>query len=100
MGAELLQKVNRDTLKFAMKASAANVSGIWRDVYKDPVTDQGKASKRGRLAVVSVPNGEVKTVREEDLGKRENSLEVIYRNGKLLQSCTLEDVRQRAQGHI
>jgi nicotinic acid phosphoribosyltransferase len=52
MGGELLQKVNRDTQKFAMKASAACVNGEWRDVYKDPITDSGKRSKKGRLALV------------------------------------------------
>lgn len=52
MGGELLQKVNRDTMKFAMKASAAKVDGLWRDVFKDPVTDSGKRSKKGRLAVI------------------------------------------------
>jgi nicotinamide phosphoribosyltransferase len=52
-GGALLQQVNRDTLKFAMKCSAAKVNGEWRDVYKDPVTDKGKKSKRGILAVRS-----------------------------------------------
>ena len=51
MGGELLQNVNRDTLKFAMKASAIEIGGHWSDVYKDPVTDAGKRSKRGRLAL-------------------------------------------------
>lgn len=64
MGGALLQKVNRDSLKYAMKASAIDVSGTWHDVYKDPVTDTGKRSKRGRLSVR--PNGE--TVRAESAG--------------------------------
>lgn len=51
MGGALLQKVNRDSLKFAMKASAAQVGDEWRDVFKDPITDKGKRSKRGRLGV-------------------------------------------------
>jgi nicotinamide phosphoribosyltransferase len=37
MGAGLLQKVNRDTLSFAMKTSAIRIAGEWRDVYKQPV---------------------------------------------------------------
>ena len=32
MGGELLQKVNRDTQKFAMKASAIQINGEWQDV--------------------------------------------------------------------
>lgn len=48
-GGDLMQKVNRDTLKFAFKCSAIKVNGEWRDVYKDPITDSGKKSIRGRV---------------------------------------------------
>lgn len=96
MGAELLQKVNRDTMKFAMKASAVRVNGLWRDVYKDPVTDTGKRSKKGRLALVRRGNGVIGTIREKDLGGRENLLQPVYRNGKLLNEQDLEDIRCRA----
>lgn len=47
-GGDLMQNVNRDTLKMAIKCSAIKVNGEWRDVYKDPITDQGKKSLRGR----------------------------------------------------
>lgn len=46
-GGDLMQKLDRDTCGFAIKASAAKVNGEWRDVFKDPVTDQGKRSKAG-----------------------------------------------------
>lgn len=48
-GGDLMQKLDRDTQKFAIKCSAAKVKGEWRDVFKDPITDQGKRSKRGIL---------------------------------------------------
>ena len=48
-GGDLMQKVDRDTCKFAIKASAAKVNGQWRDVFKDPATDTGKRSKAGLL---------------------------------------------------
>jgi nicotinamide phosphoribosyltransferase len=47
-GGDLMQNVNRDTCKFAIKCSAIKVNGEWRDVYKDPITDKGKKSLRGR----------------------------------------------------
>ncbi len=50
-GGDLMQSVNRDTCKFAIKASAIKVNGEWRDVYKDPITDLGKTSKKGRQVV-------------------------------------------------
>lgn len=53
MGGALLQMVNRDTQKFAMKCSAAQVNGEWVDVFKEPVTDPGKSSKKGILDTVN-----------------------------------------------
>jgi len=51
-GGALLQKVNRDTLKFAQKACAILVDNKWVGISKDPVTDPGKASKEGVLTLV------------------------------------------------
>ncbi|MFV8781504.1 nicotinate phosphoribosyltransferase [Microbulbifer sp. SA54] len=96
MGAELLQKVNRDTMKFAMKASAVRVNGLWRDVFKDPITDTGKRSKKGRLALVTRGNGTLHTIREQDLGNRTNLLQTVFRNGELLIDQTFEAVRALA----
>lgn len=95
MGGELLQKINRDTQKFAMKASAIRINGEWRDVYKDPVTDPGKRSKRGRLALIKDQQG-YRTVREDELGDRPNALMKVFRNGDMLVDWTFDDVRERA----
>jgi nicotinamide phosphoribosyltransferase len=95
MGGGLGQMVNRDTLKFAQKASAALVNGVWRDVYKDPVTDSGKRSKRGRLALVR-EHGHWETVRDEDrVGV--DYLEPIFCNGELLRDQTFADIRARSE---
>jgi len=50
-GGALLQKLNRDTFKCAFKCAEITVSGKPRDVFKDPITDSGKASKKGRLTL-------------------------------------------------
>ena len=52
MGGALLQKVDRDTQRFAYKASAGLIDGAYRGIYKDPVTDPGKRSKDGVLDLV------------------------------------------------
>lgn len=94
MGGGLLQHVNRDTFKFALKTSAAEVNGEWRDVYKDPVTDHGKMSKKGRLALIT-EKGEYQTVAAE--GHNWQDIMVpVYRNGELLRDWTFEDVRMRS----
>lgn len=95
MGGELLQKVNRDTLKFAMKASSAEVNGQWRDVFKAPVTDASKRSKKGRLALVSEA-GSIRTITEQALGSAENLLVTVYENGELLVDDAFSEIRARA----
>jgi nicotinamide phosphoribosyltransferase len=48
-GGGLLQKMDRDTQKFAFKCSAIKWNGVWADVYKKPRTDPSKDSPKGRL---------------------------------------------------
>ena len=58
MGGALLQQLDRDTQKFAMKCSAIKVNGEWRDVQKDPITDPGKKSKAGLVTLFKKSDGE------------------------------------------
>lgn len=96
MGAGLLQKLDRDTLKFAMKASAVQIDGEWHDVYKDPITDHGKQSKRGRLALIRNAAGRLETIQAGDIAIHPNLLRPVYHNGKLLADDTLTQIRERA----
>lgn len=99
MGGELLQKVNRDTQKFAMKASAICINGEWRDVYKDPITDQGKRSKKGRLALTKI-NGQFQTVARNSINPVANELVTVFRNGKLITEYSFDQVRNQALGQV
>lgn len=106
MGGALLQKVDRDTLKFAFKCSAMMVNGEWRDVYKDPATDHGKRSKRGRLDLVKREgiDGEwsYETIRLEDVERNDiassTAMRTVFENGELYPAAdeSLEAVRNRA----
>ena len=53
MGGGLLQNVNRDTFKFAMKCSSVMEDGKRRNVYKNPF-HKGKKSKRGYITGVNI----------------------------------------------
>ncbi|MGL5956393.1 MAG: nicotinate phosphoribosyltransferase [Brevinema sp.] len=44
MGGGLLQKLNRDSMSWAMKMYRLNDNGVWRDIQKKPVTQQDKQS--------------------------------------------------------
>lgn len=98
-GGGLLQKVDRDTQKFAVKASAILRDGTWHDVLKDPVTDPGKRSKAGRLALIHT-DGHYETVREDEAMRRDavNLLEPVFENGRLLRETTFAEVRGRVRG--
>jgi nicotinamide phosphoribosyltransferase len=95
-GGALLQIVNRDDQKFAMKCSAAYINGEWVDVFKDPITDKGKRSKKGQMVLIETDNG-FKTVTTEDadyaLVKDQDVLEVVYSMGKLIREMTFDEVR-------
>ena len=101
MGGALLQIVDRDTLQFAMKASSACINGEWRDVYKDPIGDSGKRSKKGRVKLWSNGTGEyVSSVdmptQWADYGWKE-ALAPVYWNGNLHNEITFDQVRANAR---
>lgn len=97
MGGALLQGTNRDTLRFAMKASAIRRGGQWHDVYKDPITDKGKGSKRGQLELI-YEEGEYKTIRMDDrrLAWDQKQLKTVFINGRIPRIHTFDEVRARA----
>jgi len=68
------------------------ISGTWRDVYKDPVTDPGKQSKRGRL-ILTRERGTWETMNINRGFDWANVLKPVYRNGELLQEITFAEVR-------
>jgi nicotinamide phosphoribosyltransferase len=92
MGGALLQQVNRDTQKFAMKCSEVVVDGVPRPVSKDPVTDPGKKSKTGRLELYHVNNRFITSADDVD---GEKVLRTVYEEGKLLVDDSLATIRSR-----
>lgn len=93
MGGALLQQVNRDILKFAFKCSSAVVDGKEIDVYKDPVTDPGKRSKRGKLNLVYL-GGQYRTT--NDMNSIGTVLKTVFENGEIKKSYTLDEVRHNS----
>jgi nicotinamide phosphoribosyltransferase len=97
MGGKLLQGVDRDTLKFAFKCCAIDINGVWYEVYKDPITDPGKISKRGVVYVLRNADGELETFTQEQLVPVEgDQLLPVLENGNMLCEYTLDEIRTRA----
>lgn len=96
MGGGLLQKLNRDTQRFAFKCSAQKRDGVWHDVYKKPL-DPSKASKKGRLALVETEDCEsYVTVPDERCEPDQNILRTVFEDGKLVNEQTFDQIRARA----
>lgn len=109
-GGGLLQKVNRDTFKFAQKASAVLKTEVmslgahggrfdtqWVPIFKDPISDPGKKSKAGRLMLYrSKVNGEYLTapVGDSDV-EWEQVLRPVYITGLVFNKDSLATIRER-----
>jgi nicotinamide phosphoribosyltransferase len=103
MGGALLQKVDRDTQKFALKCSSAIIDGREVPVEKNPtemdaqgnITPSFKKSKGGRLKLVKI-NGIFKTVNQKEHLEIADELHTVFENGKLANAITFEQVKANA----
>ncbi len=75
-GGALLQKMNRDTYNFAFKCSSITIHGRDYPVFKDPITQRAKVSKSGRF----------------------HGLTEIFRDGEIITTYTLDEIRNRLEG--
>jgi nicotinamide phosphoribosyltransferase len=110
IGSFTYQYNTRDTFGFAMKATYCEVDGIGREIFKDPITDDGtKKSATGLLQVV-------KTFTSDSYGKlhpssyklndkvsweEENTgeLRTIYKNGEFYNTTTLTEIKNRLKNN-
>lgn len=97
MGGALLQKVDRDTFKFAQKSSAIETgSGNWKEIFKDPVTDPGKKSHRGIVNVVAEESGELRCL-EQQSEMIPGSFRKVFENGSRWCPQSFDEVRERVR---
>jgi nicotinamide phosphoribosyltransferase len=94
MGGALLQQLNRDTQKFAIKASSYVIDYRQYDYLKSPVTDSGKRSKAGRLKLVRDDSGVLTTVNAHEPG--EDILIPVFDKGEVLNAPTFAEIRKNA----
>ena len=94
IGSFTYQFNTRDTFGFAMKATSVVVDGERREIFKDPITDDGiKKSAKG-LVTVEMVNGEYKLIDQiNEEQEREGELQVIYEDGNLKNVTNLQQIR-------
>lgn len=117
MGGALLQQIDRDTQRFAMKCSAMSKLELvqdgdqgsgwythWFDVQKDPITDSGKKSKAGRVSLWTNSGGEYASGvippvgwTDKGIGGWTPALVEVYRNGNIVKEYTFDEVRANSR---
>jgi nicotinamide phosphoribosyltransferase len=96
IGSYTYQYNTRDTFGFAMKATYGEVNGEGREIFKDPITDDGtKKSAKGLMKVV-LSEGKYELIdqvswEEENQGE----LKEVFRDGKMTLETSLAEIRER-----
>lgn len=96
IGSFTYQYNTRDTFGFAMKATYVEVDGVGREIFKDPITDDGtKKSARG-LIQLQEENGSI--IMNDQVSKAEENeslMKTVFKNGVLLLDQDLITIRKR-----
>ncbi|UKN00771.1 nicotinate phosphoribosyltransferase [Paracrocinitomix mangrovi] len=101
VGSYTYQYNTRDTFGFAMKATYGEVEGVGREIYKDPVTDDGtKKSAKGLIKVEK--SGDTYVMKDQVSWEEEQTgeLKEVFRDGKLLKDWSLAEIRNNLKGEL
>lgn len=100
IGSYTYQYNTRDTFGFAMKATYGEIGcgedTECREIFKDPITDDGtKKSAKGLLQVQN-KDGKISLLDQQDwFGEQLGILETVFQDGKLTKEYTLLEIRER-----
>ena len=97
VGSFSYQYASRDSLGFAIKATACVINGELKEIFKHPKTDDGtKNSLKGLIAVYQDANG-IYYAKDQVTPEVENGgcLETVFEDGILKKGYTLKEIRQR-----
>lgn len=104
IGSYSFRYTTRDTYGFAMKATACEVDGVPMNLFKDPVTDGGKALKKSAKGLLHVnfdPTTKDYTLQQEVSKEMEQTgaLIPVFKDDKLLVKYTFQQCRDRLAMH-
>ena len=96
IGSFTYQYNTRDTFGFAMKATYGEVDGEGREIFKDPITDDGtKKSAKGLIKII-IEDGEYKMIDQVNWNEeRKGELKEVFRDGVVLVDEQLSEIRGR-----
>jgi len=106
-GGDIMQNLNRDSQRFAIKCSSiTRPDGTEQDVFKNPITDPSKASKKGRITTVyDVISKQYRVDRIENSdgngvfgGNEIDALVTVFENGAMVREFTMDEIRKNTRG--
>jgi nicotinamide phosphoribosyltransferase len=96
IGSFTYQYNTRDTFGFAMKATYVEVNGEAREIFKDPITDDGtKKSATGLLHVTKANNEYMLVDKVSWAEEAGGELQSIYYDGEFENQTTLTEIKNR-----
>jgi nicotinamide phosphoribosyltransferase len=99
IGSFSYQYNTRDTFSIACKATWVQINGQPREIFKDPVTDDGtKKSARGLLQVVERDGRLVLNDCVSPHDEEESLLQPVFQDGVCLSNMSLTEIRQALRG--
>jgi len=103
VGSFQLGMASRDSQGSAIKSTYVEVEGKGREIFKDPITDDGtKKSAKGLLAVYRHAAGNDVYLADQVSWKEANNCELktVFLNGKLTKKFTLAEVRENLSKYL
>ena len=99
IGSYTYQYNTRDTFGIAMKATYIEGNGDHREIFKDPITDDGtKKSARGLLQVYKNEEGAyILKDRCTKAEERSGCMEPVFLDGSLVKELTLSQIRENVK---
>ena len=101
VGSFTYQFKSRDSLGFAVKATACKVNGELKEIFKQPKTDDGtKNSLKGLIAIYEENGTYVAKDCVSEAEEMAGALEPVFVNGSLMKDYSLSEIRERIDASI
>jgi nicotinamide phosphoribosyltransferase len=99
IGSYTYQYNTRDSFGMAMKATYVEINGEGREIFKNPVTDDGTKQSATGLLQVKKENGKYILLDKVSWKEEQNSeLKTIFKDGRLVKEYTLAEIRKTLMG--
>lgn len=101
VGSFTYQFKSRDSLGFAVKATACKINGELKEIFKQPKTDDGtKNSLKGLIAIYEENGTYVAKDCVSEAEEMAGALEPVFVNGKLVRDTSLSEIRERVNSTL